>query len=62
MGCHPEGPGQAGEMDLCEPHEVQQGKVQGLHLVWGNPRYKYRLGDEGLQSSPAEKDFRVLAN
>ena len=28
-GCHPEGPGQAGEVALCEPHEVQQGRVQG---------------------------------
>jgi len=24
-----EGPGQAGEVGLCEPHEVQQGQVQG---------------------------------
>jgi len=29
MRCHPEGPGQAGEVGLCEPHEVQQGQVQG---------------------------------
>jgi len=29
-GRHPEGPGQAGEVGLCEPHEVQQGQVQGL--------------------------------
>ena len=28
-GCHPEGLGQAGEVGLCEPHEVQQGQVQG---------------------------------
>ena len=30
------------EMGLCEPHEVQQGQVQGR----GNPKHKYRLGGE----------------
>ena len=28
-GCHPEGPGQAWEVGLCETHNVQQGQVQG---------------------------------
>ncbi|GAB0210211.1 mitochondrial enolase superfamily member 1 [Grus japonensis] len=28
-GCHPEGPGQAGEVGPCKLHEVQQGQVQG---------------------------------
>ena len=27
--CHPEGHGQAGEVGLCEPHEVQHGQGQG---------------------------------
>jgi len=31
-----------------------------LHLGQGNTRYQYRLGDEGIESSPEEKDFGVL--
>jgi len=35
--------------------------VQGLlHLDWGNPWYRYRLENEGIESSPEEKDLGVL--
>jgi len=36
-------------------------KCKVLHIDQGNPRYVGRLGEESIESSPVEKDFRVLS-
>ncbi|PKU39850.1 rna-directed dna polymerase from mobile element jockey- hypothetical protein [Limosa lapponica baueri] len=37
-------------------------KCQILHLEWSNSGHKHKLGEEWLESSPAERDLGVLIN
>ena len=42
--------------------KISKAKCKVLHLDQGNPKHKYRLGRECLESSSEEKDLGVLAD
>lgn len=46
----------------CESHEAQQGQLNGLVLVFVQAPVSIQMKDVLIESSPAEKDLRVLVD
>ena len=43
-------------------YHINKAECKILHLGQGNPQYQYRLGDEGIECSPAKKDLKIMVD
>lgn len=61
-GYHLDWAGHTREVGPCKPHGVQQSKVQGLPLGYGNPRHTIRLEEKVIERSPVERNLGVMVD
>ncbi|GAB0178951.1 hypothetical protein GRJ2_000360400 [Grus japonensis] len=50
------------ERACANVRKFNKAKSRVLHFIWGSPQYQYRLGNEGIESNPTEKDLWVLVD
>ena len=60
MGCHQERAKQAEQWAQVNLMRFSKAKCKVLCMSHGNPHYQYKLGDESMEQSLAEKYLQVL--